>query len=138
LILVDANVLMYAAGGPHQHKEVCVALLEAAAEERIRAAVSCEVLQEVLHRLVALRRWREGRAAYDRARLAFPTVLPITVEIIDRACRLLDTLPMTAARDAVHAATVLELGLDAICSYDRGLDAVPGLRRVEPAALLGH
>ncbi len=55
-----------------------------------------------------------------------------------RARDLIEAHQLRAARDAMHAATVIELGLDAICSDDRGLDVVPGLRRVEPAALLGH
>ncbi len=40
-----------------------------------------------------------------------------------------------SARDALRAATVLVHGLDAICSFDRGFDAIPSVRRLEPAAI---
>jgi predicted nucleic acid-binding protein len=61
-------------------------------------------------------------------------VIPIGVEILDRARALLDDHAGLVARDALHAAVVLELGLEAICSFDKDFDAVDGLRRVEPPA----
>lgn len=132
MILVDANVLMYAAGAPHAHKAPSVRFLEGVARGEVDAVVDAEVLQEVLHRYRALDRWEDGRRVFDLARTLFPVVLPVTAEVLDRARLLLDAWPHLMARNALHAAVVLHHELDGVCSYDRDFDPVPGVRRVEP------
>lgn len=137
MILVDANVLMYAAGAEHPNKAASVALLEAVAADRLDAALDAEVLQEVLHRYRAIGRWDDGRLLYDRARLIFGVVLPIEAEAVDTARRLLDEHRDLGARDALHAAVVECFGLEALCTYDRGFDRLAGIRRAEPEELVG-
>jgi hypothetical protein len=131
-MLVDANVLMYAAGGPHRHKAASARFVERVAKGDVEAAVDAEVLQEILHRYRALRRWREGRTLFDLTRQVFSVVIPVTVEILDRARHLLDRHGTLMARDALHAAVVFENDLEAICSFDRDFDVIEGLRRQEP------
>ena len=135
MILVDANVLMYAAGADHPNKQPSVALLDRIAQESVDAALDAEVLQEVLHRYRAISRWTEGRKVYDNARQLFATILPISVETLDRARSLMDEHEGLSARDALHAAVVLIHGLDALCSYDQGFDRVTSIRRVSPVDL---
>jgi predicted nucleic acid-binding protein len=132
VILVDANILMYAAGAPHPHKAPSARWLEAVARGEVDATVNVETLQELLHRYRAIGRWSDGRRVYDLARTIFPAVVPITAAVLDEARRLLDRHPMLMARDGLHAAVVLVEGLEAICSYDRDFDLIPGVRRVEP------
>lgn len=132
VILVDTNVFMYAAGAAHPCKSPSIAFLEQVAEAEVAAVIDAEVLQEILHRYRALNRWQDGRAVYDLARTIVPTVLPVTVDILDAARRLMDELPELSARDALHAAVVLEHRLEAICSFDGDFDHIPGLRRLEP------
>jgi hypothetical protein len=132
VILLDTDVLMYAAGAPHPHKAPSAALLERVALGKVESAVDAEVLQEILHRYRAIRRWREGRRVYDLARIVVPLVLPVTAEIVDAGRQLLDAHPGLGARDALHAAACLASGARAICSYDSDLDVVKGLTRVEP------
>ena len=132
MILVDANVLMYAAGAEHENKAPSLHYLETVADGRIEGVLDTEVLQEVLHRYRAIGAWPGGRAVYDNARRIFPMVLPITADVLDRARALLDAAAGISARDALHAAVVEEYELEAICSYDRGFDRVPGLKRFEP------
>lgn len=132
MILVDANVLMYAAGASHPHKGPSTAFLERVATGAVDAVVDAEVLQEILHRYRALDRWEEGRRVFDLARALFPVVLPVTAEILDRARLVLDAYPHLMARDALHAAVALEHELDAVCSYDRDFDPVVGVVRQEP------
>jgi uncharacterized protein len=132
VILVDANVLMYAAGAAHPHKGPSVAFLERVAAGGVDAAVDAEVLQEILHRYRALDRWESGRLVYDLARRVFPLVLPITAEVVDRARSLLDDHRHLGARDALHAAVVLAGGLEGICSWDRDFDTIPSVARREP------
>jgi len=132
VILIDANVLMYAAGAAHPHKTPSARLLERVARGDVEAVIDAETLQEILHRYRAIRRWEDGRQVYDLARQLFPNVVPISAEVMDRARELLDAYPSLMARDALHAAVVLHESLEAICSYDRDFDGIVGLRRTEP------
>ncbi len=132
MILVDSNVIMYAAGVDHPRKAPSVEFLQGVAEGRIEAAVDAEVLQEILHRYRALNRWGDGRRVYDLARRIFVEVIPITVEILDRARLLLDEYDGLMARDALHAAVVEFHSLEAICSYDHDFDRIKTIRRTEP------
>ena len=134
MILVDANVIMYAAGADHPHKRPSVALLERVARGEVEATIDAEVLQEILHRYRAIGQWEDGRRVYDLTRQLFPIVLPVTAEVLDRARRLLDTDRRIMARDALHAAVALTERLDAVCSYDRDFDRIKGLARREPEA----
>jgi predicted nucleic acid-binding protein len=133
VILIDSNILMYAAGASHQHKAACVTLLERVAAGDVEAALDAEVLQEILHRYRAIGRWESGRTVFDLARRVIPTVYPITAETLDLARSLLDRHPRLAARDALHAAVCQEGGFDAICSLDRDFDQIRGLKRLEPS-----
>lgn len=135
MILLDANIIMYAAGAPHPHKAPSVALLERVARGDVEAALDAEVLQEILHRYRALRRWNDGRRVYDLARRSIVTVFPVTAEVTDEARQIMDDHPALMARDALHAAVCRVVGAKAICSYDADLDIIAGLRRVEPPAV---
>lgn len=134
MILVDTNIIMYAAGAAHPHKRPSVRLLERIASGAVEATIDAETLQEILHRYRAIGRWAEGRAVYDLARQIFPAVIPVTAAVLDRARLLLDGNARIMARDALHAAVVLEEGLDGIFTYDRDFDRVPGVRRETPPA----
>ena len=132
MILIDSNIIMYAAGAPHAHKRPSVRMLERVASGEVDAVINAEVLQEILHRYRAIKRWDDGRRVYELARQVFPGVIPVTADVLDRARRLLDDHAHLMARDALHAAVVLDEGLEAICSYDRDFDGIPGVVRVEP------
>ena len=136
MILVDANILMYAAGAQHPNKKPSVGLLESIAEETVDAALDAEVLQEVLHRYRAIARWTEGTQVYAEARQIFGVVLPITSDIVDHGKALLDQYQGISARDALHAAVVVTHDLEALCSYDLGFDQIAAVRRVSPQELL--
>jgi predicted nucleic acid-binding protein len=136
VILLDANILMYAAGTNHSHKTPSLALLDRIASGNIDAAINTEVLQEILRRYRALGRWDDGRRVYDLTRQIFPTVIPITAAMLDRARDILDQTPGIMARDAVHASVVMIERLDAICSYDRDFDRIAGIRRIEPEGVV--
>ena len=132
MIVVDSNVLMYAAGAEHPHKGPSVDFLQRVAEGEIDAIVNAETLQEVLHRYRSIRRWEDGRRVYDLTRRLFPSVQPITDEILDEARRLLDRYTHLVARDAVHAAVCRHVHARALCSYDTDFDSIAEIRRIEP------
>ena len=132
MILVDANVFMYAAGAEHPNKQPSLAFLRRVASGEVDAAVDAEVLQEILHRYRAIGRWEDGRQVFDLARRVVPTVVSITVDILDRSREILDVHEAATARDALHAAVCRHTGAEAICSYDRDFDEISGVRRIEP------
>ena len=64
---------MYAVGREHP-----VQIAELGTSRRVvEAALDTEVLQGILHRYRALRRWREGGETYDLLRKVFLRVFPI-------------------------------------------------------------
>ena len=132
MILIDTNIIMYAAGAAHPHKRPSVQLLEQVARGDLEAIIDAETLQEILQRYRSIKRWTEGRKVYDLARQIFPEVIPVTSEVLDHARQLLDANAGLMARDALHAAVVIGEGLEAICTYDRDFDGIPGVRRMEP------
>jgi len=132
VILVDADIFMYAAGVEHPHKAPSASFLLRIARGELEASVDAEALQEILHRYRAMGRWADGRRVYESARRIVPVTLPIDIELVDAARDLLDSYGGLTARDAIHAAAALQSGAEAICSYDRDFDCVAGLRRIEP------
>jgi len=132
VILVDSNIFMYAAGTEHPSKEPSRMFLERVAEGEIEAAMDAEVLQEILHRYRAIRRWPEGGRVYDLARQIVPLVIPVTAEVLETARALLDRYPDLGARDALHAAVARNHGVRTLCSYDTDFDQIEDLERIEP------
>jgi predicted nucleic acid-binding protein len=132
LILIDANILMYAAGAPHPHKAPSAALLQRVVQGEVEAAIDAEVLQEILHRYRSIGRWQDGRRVYDLARDVMGIVIPVTGEVLDEARRIMDVYQGLTARDALHAAACQVTGAAAICSFDRDFDVIAGLKRLEP------
>jgi predicted nucleic acid-binding protein len=102
-----------------------------------------EVLQEMLHRYLALRRWPEGkRVVLDFAALMASSIEPVTAGDVVRACDLADRYAARpgarlAARDLLHAAVMLRAEGEAarIVSADGDFDALAaeGIERLDPA-----
>jgi hypothetical protein len=130
MILVDSNMLMYAGGAEHPNKKLAVAFLKRVAGGEVDATIDAEVLQEIIHRYRALRRWPEGQLVYELARGLFPEVLAITGAVMDHAKQIADADGRISARDAIHAAVVAEYRLEGICTFDRDFDRIRGCRRV--------
>ena len=135
MILIDSNVFVFAAGADHPFKKPSVRFLELVARREVDAAIDAEVLQEILWRYRAIKRWQDGRRVFDMTRRIVPRVVPITAEIAERARRLMDVHEDLVARDAIHAACCLETGARAICSYDEDFDAIPAVERFTPDRL---
>lgn len=134
MILVDANVFMYAAGAEHPNKAPASRYLKRVTAKVVEAAIDAETLQEILHRYRAIRRWEDGRRVYDLARTLVPVVLPVTAPILDSARALLDRHPELMARDALHAAVALKHTGGQICSFDGDFDGIGGVTRTDPGA----
>lgn len=129
-IFVDANVFLYAIGEAHPLRDPCRRHISGIAGGEVGGETSFEVLQEVAH----FRRRRRGDGT-ERVREILAWKLPIhstEKPDLELAFELLDAHPQLAARDALHAATALNRGLDLILSADRHFDVVPGLERIDP------
>ena len=122
MIPVDSNVPMYLVGAPHPHKLDSQRLLEQLISERERLVTDAEVLQEILHRYVALNRRDAIQPAFD--------ALPIDVAVVERAKAIVLARAQLSARDAIHAAVMAEHGISRILSFDHGFDGLPGVRRI--------
>lgn len=60
-------------------------------------------------------------------------VLNFDHEVLETALTLIETTHVRG-RDAVHAATGLAYGIEAIASSDPVFDGIPGIRRLDPLA----
>lgn len=132
---LDTNVFLYAVGRAHPEREVCARLLQRVAEGSLEAIVNTEVVQEILY---VLTRRGQRKAALELARhieALFPGMLPVTLEDMNEALRLLEAHPGLSVRDSVHAATMLRNGLRMIVSVDPDFDRIPGIHRIDPQAV---
>lgn len=122
-IFVDANVPIYAAGRSHPLKEPCAKILRLVAERPGMFFTDAEVLQELLHRYLALRLWPQGKEVLSRfSVLMHERVEPVYAADVESAAVLADrnSAAGLSARDLLHAAVVLRLGGKRIISADRG------------------
>jgi predicted nucleic acid-binding protein len=121
---------MYLVGAPHPHKAGAQRLLERLVSDDERLVTDAEVLQEILHRYVAI-------ARRDAIQPAFDTVLGLVDEVFSieerdarRAKEIVLGTAALSARDAIHVAVMERHGVASILSFDRGFDAYPGLHRI--------
>ena len=132
MILIDAGVIIHAAGSDHPAKAPSVAMLQHIASGDVEATTDAHVMAEILQHYRTLGRPDDARRVYDLTRRIFPHVLPLSAAVIDRARRILDSDPRLDSRNAIHAAVVMTEGMEAVCSYDRSFDRIMGIVRREP------
>lgn len=121
---------MYLVGAPHPHKRDAQHFLERAVADGERLVTSAEVLQEILHRYVAIQRKDAIQPAFDALLGVVDEVYPVEREDVERASRVLDGLVSSSARDALHAAVMQRREVARILTFDRAFDAIPGIERV--------
>lgn len=130
MIFVDSNIPMYLVGAPHAHKLDAQRLLERCLGERIRLVTDAEVLQEILHRYVAIGRRDAIQPCFDAILGIVDEVLPVDVAATLRAKTILFGHKRLSARDAIHLAVMERHGVDRILSFDGAFDAYPGVERL--------
>jgi predicted nucleic acid-binding protein len=130
MILIDSNIPMYLVGADHPNKGLARQLVERAIMTGDRLVTDAEVLQEILHRYVAIGRRDAIAPAFETILDVVDEVLPIEREEVERARRLLETTDRLSARDAIHVAIMEKHRIERVMSFDRGFDGIPGLRRV--------
>jgi predicted nucleic acid-binding protein len=133
MILIDANVFMYAAGRESPQRLPCQRFLEkAVAGEDPAACTNAEVLQEILHRYRSLATPEIGFKIFDAVTQLGIPILAVTDRSLSLARRLLEDSPRLSTRDGVHLGVMLEHGIEEVLSYDRGLSQVSWVKRLEP------
>lgn len=130
MILVDSNIPMYLVGASHPHKSDTLRLLEKVVSDRQRLVTDAEVLQEILHRYVAINRRDAIQPAFDALLGIVDQVLDIDRRIADRAKQIVLGYRQLSARDAVHLAVMEHHGIDRVLTFDSGFDGFPGIMRL--------
>ena len=130
MVFVDSNIPMYLVGATHPHKADAQRLLEAAVAAGERLVTSAGVLQEILHRYVAIDRRDAIQPAFDALLGIVVEVFPISEADVERAKSVVLGKKRLSARDAVHAAVMHRQDVARIMSFDSGFDGLPGITRL--------
>ena len=129
MILVDSNIPMYLVGAAHPNKAGARQLLQSALSNGERLVTDAEVLQEILHRYVALDRRDAIQPAFDALLAVVDEVFSITAADAEKAKSIVLGHRKLSARDALHAAVMEREGIARIMTFDAGFDVIPGLTR---------
>ena len=130
MILLDSNIPMYLIGPSHPHKTDAQRLLEKLVSQRQRLVTDAEVLQEILHRYVAINRRHDIQPAFDALLNVVDEVLVIDRAAAERAKQIVLAYQRLSARDAVHVAVMEQHGIAEILSFDAGFDGIAGITRI--------
>lgn len=134
-IFLDTSIFMYAAGAEHPLRTPCRTILSRGVSGELEIATSAEVVQELVHRYLAIRRPDVAIRTAADVLASFGPVIPITHRTVARLPALIEAYPGRAARDLLHIATCLEEGIAEIVTPDRDFDDVRELRRIDPTEL---
>jgi len=127
---IDSNIPMYLVGAPHARKADAQRLLEKFISEQKRLVTDAEVLQEILHRYVAIERRDAIQPAFNALLSIIDEVLPVDRMAVERAKEIILGYTGLSARDAVHLAVMEANGIEQILSFDSGFDQFPGITRL--------
>ncbi|MFO1364296.1 MAG: type II toxin-antitoxin system VapC family toxin [Burkholderiales bacterium] len=130
MIFIDSNIPMYLVGAAHPHKGDAQKLLERAIASGERLVTDAEVLQEILHRYVAIDRRDAIQPAFDALLGVVDEVFPVTAADAERAKTIVLGRRTLSARDAIHAAVIERAKVSRVMSFDSGFDALPGIVRL--------
>lgn len=121
---------MYLVGAQHPLKTDAQRLLERLITDRERLVSDAEVLQEILHRYIAIRRQDFIQRAFDSLLGITDQVFAIDLAAAERGKEIVLGNPRLSARDALHLAVMELQGIDRILSFDSGFDGYPGVVRL--------
>ena len=121
---------MYLIGPAHPHKTDSQQLLERCISRNERLVTDAEVLQEILHRYVAIQRRDAIQTAFETLLAIVDEVFPITQRDLQRAKEIVLGSRALSARDAPHLAVMEHNSVENILTFDRGFDGFPGVTRI--------
>ena len=129
MIFIDSNVPMYLVGASHPNKVATKDLLQGLVLGE-RLVTDAEVLQEILHRYVAIRRRDAIQPAFDALLEIVDEIYSVGLDDARTAKDLVLSSEELSARDSLHVAVMRREGVERILSFDRGFDRVPGIERI--------
>jgi uncharacterized protein len=129
---IDTNVFVYAVAEDSPYQAAAAETMEAIGAGRAAAATSVTVIEELWHQEMRGRIPGLDDAAESVFTLVDP-ILAVTEEIVAAAFEL--KVRGLGTNDRILVATCHANGIDTILTADRGFDAAPGIRRVDPADL---
>jgi hypothetical protein len=121
---------MYLVGAPHPHKADAQRLLEKIISDRQRLVTNAEVLQEILHRYIAINRRDAIQPAFDALLNIVDQVFSVDLVAAERAKEIVMGYPKMSARDALHLAVMEAHDIDQVLSFDSAFDGFPGIARL--------
>jgi len=127
---IDSNIPMYLVGATHPHKAAARSLLEQCIADRERLVTDAEVLQEILHRYVAIERRGAIQPAFDALLGIVDEVYPVELADVERAKSIVLGGSHVSPRDAIHLAVMERRRVSRILSLATGFDGHPGITRL--------
>jgi uncharacterized protein len=121
---------MYIVGASHPNKVAALRILEKTIMDRQRLVTDAEVLQEILHRYISIKRSEVIQPAFDALLALVDSVLSVDQETVIEAKQIVLGYPKLSARDALHLAVMRLHGIDRILSFDSGFDGIRGITRI--------
>ena len=131
MTFIDSNIPMYLIGADHPHKTEARILIERLIAAGERLVTDAEVLQEIIHRYVAIHRRQAIAPAFQLMLDIIDEVFPVEKSHVVRASQIAVMPGQVSSRDAVHIAVMEARGLTSILTFDKDFDRWPGLRRVQ-------
>ena len=129
-VFVDSNIPMYVAGSAHPLRDPALRFLERVRAGELEACTSTEVLQEILYRYAGLRRLDLAKQVYELFVQVCAVVFPVDLADTDRAKDIVCGGKGVSARDAVHAAVMLNREVRRVATFDAGFSAIAGIERI--------
>jgi predicted nucleic acid-binding protein len=130
VVFVDSNVPMYLVGAAHPNKVDAQRRLEQLVADRVRLVTDAEVMNEILHRYVAVDRRGYIQAAFDALLGVVDEVLPVDRAVVEGAKQVVLQYPGLSVRVAMHVAVMQRHGIEQVLSFDAGFERVPRLVRL--------
>jgi predicted nucleic acid-binding protein len=98
--------------------------------DRQRLVTDAEVLQELLHRYIAINRRDAIQPSFDALLEITDEVFTVDREVMGRAKEIVMGRKNMSGREAVHLAVMEREGIKKILSFDKGFDGFPGVERI--------
>ncbi|MEM5788219.1 MAG: type II toxin-antitoxin system VapC family toxin [Syntrophobacteraceae bacterium] len=121
MIYVDSNVFIYAVGRAHPLRSEAQDFFISSRVSGKKLVTSAEVLQELLHVYLPVRRVETLDAALQLAFGGTDEIIPIEADLVMHARRLAERYPALSARDLLHLSICRLKKIKELKTFDRSL-----------------
>ena len=131
---IDTCIFIYSASEDNEFKGSCLSVLKKIREKKIEAVTGVEVFQELVH-FYRRKGLQEKGLEICWGALSLPiSILPVTENDLRVYLSMLSKGRRNVqSRDFLHAAVMLNNGIERIITVDKDFDKIPGITRVGPA-----